>query len=293
MANGLAVGASYALLGLGISILYSATRFFNLAYAGVLTWSAYAALIARVEGGWPLGAALGLAVVAGATLGIGLELALFGPLRRQRRVGPLLLLLASLGCLVVLENVAALVFGDASRALRVGPIPNNPDLIAGIRLSQAQLAIILTAAIVGFLLLVLLKGTALGLMLRAVAGDAWLAQARGLPSEGLVLVATGLGSALGAVGAVFVAYEANLAPHLTFSSLLKAVVAMIVGGTGSFAGPLVGGLVLGQAEQAGVWVFGAEWQNPIAFGLLLLFLLIRPQGLLGRTTPLPKPAGGQ
>lgn len=293
MANGVAASASYVLLGLGISIVYAATKFFNLAYAGVLTWSAYAALVARVSWGWPLGAAVAVAVASAMALGVALEAGIFGPLRRRRRASPLLLLLASLGGLVVLENAAALAFGDASRAFRLGTIQQALRLPWGVRLSEAQLAMILVAYSLVTAMLATFHWSPVGTMIRAVADDAWLARARGLPAEGLVLAATAVGCGLGGVGTVFVAYEANVDPYLSFSTLLKAIVAMIIGGTGTFAGPLVGGLLLGLAEQVGAWLFGAEWQNPIAFGLLYMFLLVRPEGLLGRVRPVSALARAQ
>jgi len=118
-------------------------------------------------------------------------------------------------------------------------------------------------------------------MIRAIADDQALAEAMGVPIERSILLAFGIGSAIAGVAAVLVAYDTSFSPTMGFHALLFGVVAAIVGGIGSISGALLGGLLIGFAENFGVWRLPTQWQDTIVFVILVLFLVLRPEGFMG------------
>jgi branched-chain amino acid transport system permease protein len=120
------------------------------------------------------------------------------------------------------------------------------------------------------------------MILRAVANDSELSSALGLNSGRVIAVAFALGSALAGVAAIFIAYDTDLTPMMGFRAILMGVVAVIVGGVGSIPGALVGGLFVGLAQHLGVWKLPTQWQDAIVFLILIVFLVLRPQGFLGK-----------
>jgi len=226
-----------------------------------------------------------LGALFGATmLGLLIEVSVFRPLRR-RRGSSVIFLLASLGVVIALQNCVSIIFGDGLRSLP-GLTVRSGYLIAGARITSAQIVIIL----VGFGVFILtdlgLRYTRLGRALRAIANDKELSQVVGIDSEKMVLVAFLLGSFLVGSAGVLIAFDTGLQPMMGFSALLFGVVAIVVGGVGKTTGAFWGGIIIGMAQQISAWVLPSKWQDAIVFVILIGFLLFRPQGLFG--TPLRK-----
>jgi len=227
-----------------------------------------------------LWASFPLAVGMTAMLGVGLEVGIYRPLRRRGATG-LVLLLASLGLYAVLQNLISLLFGDETKSLRTGEVAEGIALF-GARITPIQLWTIF-AFIASFASVwAILKFTKFGKSLRAVASDPELALVHGVDSDCVVLGAFALGSGLAGLAAILVALDVDMTPTMGLNALMMGIVAMIVGGIGSVPGTMLGGLLLGLAQHLGVWKIGSEWQDAIAFAILLLFLLLRPQGFFGR-----------
>jgi branched-chain amino acid transport system permease protein len=127
-----------------------------------------------------------------------------------------------------------------------------------------------------------LKLTLYGKAIRAVANDPKLALVSGIDSEKMILYTFLLGSALAGIAALLIAWDSALTPLMGLNALFMGIVAMILGGVGSLPGSLLGGLLLGLLQSLTVWLIGSQWQLPITFTILLLFLLFRPVGLLGQ-----------
>jgi branched-chain amino acid transport system permease protein len=278
--NGLVAGSAYALVALGFSLIYGVTRFFHFAHGAVFAWGAYAALVMSVSAGLPLALSVPLAILAATLLGAGIELAIYRPLR-DRYASTLVLLIASLGIYVVLQNTISLIFGDDVKTLRTGVVQEGFSLL-GARITPIQ---VLTVGVAAALLVVtglVLAGTRIGKAIRAVANDPELAVVTGVDSKRIILLTFAVGSALAAVAAILAALDVDMTPTMGMNALLMGVVATIIGGVGSIPGAAVGGLLLGVAQQLGVWQIGSQWQDAIAFAILLAFLLLRPYGVFGR-----------
>jgi branched-chain amino acid transport system permease protein len=280
VANGVIAASAYALIGVSFALIYRVARFFHIAHGVIFTAGAYCVFLCQVFLGLPLAVCIPLAAFSCASFGAVTELMLFAPLRR-RGASPAILLLASLGTYVVMQNLISLLFGNDMKALRVGP-PTEGVPILGARVTPVQLATLCTALLLVLAVAGVLRCTDTGRAVRAVADDAELAKAAGVDSDRVILWTFAVASALVGVAGVLVAMDVGMTPTMGLAALMMGVVAAIVGGVGSVGGVALGALVLGMAQHLGAWKTAAQWQDTIAFGLLLLFLLVRPQGVLGR-----------
>jgi len=280
IANGVIAGAGYALMALSVSVMFAPTRFLHVAHGGVFAVSAYVAYWAASVLGAPLQVALVEAVVVGSLLGVMLEVAVFRPLRYRSSSG-FGLLLSSLGAYAVLQNLLSLLFGDDTRSLRVtDPVLGATAL--GARVAPAQAATLASAVACSLVLTVMARHTGWGRALRAISSDPELAQIHGVDTDRTILWAFALGSSLAAVAAVLMALDVDMTPTMGLNALMMGVVAMIIGGVRSIPGIFAGGMLLGLAQHLGVWFIGTEWQDAIAFAVLLVFLIVRPEGIAGR-----------
>ncbi len=278
--NGISAGSVYALVALGFGLIYGATRFFHFAHGAIYTAGAYLTYLFAVWLGLPLPVSILLAIVLAALLGSIIEVGLYRPLR-SRQASSLVLLLASLGSFIVLQNVISLVFGNDTKTLRGGVIQEGLEVL-GARIAPAQITIILITTLLFLITGLILRYAKMGKAVRAVANDPELAQVVGIDADKIILFTFAVGSALAAVAAVLVSFDYDITPMMGFNALLMGVVAVIIGGVGSIPGAALGGLMLGLAQHWGGWTISSQWQDAIAFMILLFFLLYRPNGILGR-----------
>lgn len=268
------------MVAVGFGLVFATTRFFHFAHGAVYTAGAYLALVFVKWLGLPLLPGAAAAVVLCAALGLAMELVLYRPLRR-RGATPLVLLLASLGAYIVLQNTISLVFGDQTQTLRSGVVRVGLPVL-GARITPVQIWIIAVAVALTVLVWLLVKKTRLGISMRAVANDPELALISGVPADTVILASFVLGSALAGAAGILVAMDVDMTPTMGMNALIMGVVAVIVGGTGSVPGIALGALLLAAAQHFGVWQISSKWQDAIAFVILLVFLLFRPQGFFGR-----------
>ncbi|MBI1927591.1 branched-chain amino acid ABC transporter permease [Candidatus Poribacteria bacterium] len=278
--NGLIAGSAYALIALSFALIYISTQFFHFAHGAVFAWGAYFGYTCYMLFKFPLWITMPLAIAASAGLGIALEAGIYCPLRRRGATG-LVLLLASLGLYVGLQNLISLLFGDETKSLRGGEVTKG-IAIFGAHITPIQLWLIFTSVAFFTLIWAVLKFTKFGKALRAISSDAELALVHGIDADRVILGAFALGSALARLAALLIAQDVDMTPTMGLNALMMGIVAMIVGGIGSVPGTWLGGMLLGLAQHLGVWKIGSQWQDAIAFAILLLFLLLRPQGFLGQ-----------
>ena len=285
VANGLVTGSVYAIAAVGVSLVYGILRLVNFAYGDFM---AFGALIAYGVNG-PLHQSMILAALAGmaatAALSLVLDYALWRPLR-GRRAGFMSLFLASIGLALVLRQALLLAAGSGARSYRVNPY--RVFVLGSVRLSEAQVITIAVAAgaiaVVGLFLAL----TTTGRVLRAMADDRALAAVSGIDvgrATRTAWILSGLLAGLGGVLAAMVEYSFD--PNFGFQLLLPVFAAVVLGGIGSAYGALAGGLALGIAQEVSTWSGFAGGVNPtykpvVAFALLALALLVRPQGFFGR-----------
>jgi len=277
--NALSAAGVYLLVGIGFGLSYSTARFFNFAYAIVFTSGAYFAYILGAVLKLPLICSILLSVPLAASLGGLVEVSVYRPLRR-RGASSLALLLASLGVYIVLQNVISISVGDDTKSLGSG-LGEHTIALFGARVSDIQVFIILASVASVLMVHALLRGTRIGLAMRAIASDRQLAAASGIDSERVYIWTAILGSMFAGMGGVLVALDVNMTPTMGMNALMMGIVAVIIGGTGSMPGIALGALLLGLSQHFGVWRIGSQWQDAIAFVILFGFLLFRPEGFLG------------
>jgi branched-subunit amino acid ABC-type transport system permease component len=285
LANGLVTGSVYAIAAVGVSLVYGILRLVNFAYGDMM---AFGALIAYGVNG-PFHQSMVVATLAAmaatAVLSLVLDFALWRPLR-ARRAGFMSLFLASIGLALVLRQALLLFGGSQPRQYRVNPY--RVFVIGSVRLSEAQVIAIAAAAATILVVGLFLAYTTTGRVLRAMADDRALAAIAGIDVGSAIRVTwiiSGLLCGLAGVLAAMVEYSFD--PNFGFQLLLPVFAAVVLGGIGSAYGALAGGVVLGVAQELSTWSGFAGGVNPVykpvvAFAVLAIALLIRPQGLLGK-----------
>jgi branched-chain amino acid transport system permease protein len=279
--NGLISGSLYALLGVSWGLIFATTRIFHFAHALTLTVAVYAAVLTMSR--WGLGLPTGFVVAAavGCLFGVATEWAMYRPLRRVNAT-QLNIFLASLGLLTAGESAILVAFGPEAREVAGFPI-------SGIVLGPVAFTTVEGLWLVASwtLLLLLIGGlwwTRYGRAIRAVASNPELAQCVGIDPERISLLVFAIGSALVGLGGTLLALRDTASPTMGVPPILAAFIAVFLGGIGSVLGAVLGGLVLGFAENMGGLVLPGHWQGVIAFVVLFLVLVLRPSGLLGVRT---------
>ena len=278
--NGLIVGSLYGLIGLSFSIIYSAAGFFHLAHATVCSFGAYGVLFALKVLHWDMVPAIAAGLLLAMCLGGLMDLAVYRPLRR-RGAGPLVLLLAGLGLLVILQNLISMIFGDGAKTIRTATVREGIALF-GARITIVQAITIATAFVLFLATAATLKYTRAGMAIRALANSVELARAVGVDTDRVILLVFVAGSGLAGAAGILMGYDTDLTPLMGFRVLLMAVAAVIVGGVGSPTGAIIGGFSIGFISQLAALWLPVHWQEVIVFAVLILFLLIRPHGIFGK-----------
>lgn len=278
--NALIAGSIYILIAVSFSLIYQTTRFFHFAHAVVFTSGAYFTYLFHKLIGFPIILAIPVAIALAALLGCGMEIGIYKPLR-QKNASPMVLLLASLGLYILLQNTISMVFGDDTKSIRSGVVKEGLNVF-GARITPVQIVIIATSIVLVVMVALWLKKSKMGKAMRAVANDAELAEISGIDSDRVILWTFAVGSGLASVAGILVALDVDMTPTMGMNALMMGVVAVIVGGVGSIPGVALGALLLGLAQHLGVWKISSQWQDAIAFIILFVFLLVRPQGFLGR-----------
>jgi neutral amino acid transport system permease protein len=278
--NGLVAGAYFALGAAGLTLVYGVLRLINFAHGDMLTFGAYITLLGTIGLGLPFLAAAALGVTATSALALGFEKAIWGPLRR-RHAKALQMILAAIGLAFVIRNTIQLVAGTNPRG--VGVDVTGSIALGGVRIGKTQLLVL----VVGYAALValglMLRYTLLGKRLRALSDDPMLAETSGIDTGRLVVVTQLLAGGLaGLAGALFAASIGVITPNVGFLLLLFLFAATILGGIGNAFGALAGGVALGLMQEWSTLLVEARWKSAVGFVVLILVLIVRPQGLFGR-----------
>ena len=221
------------------------------------------------------------AVFAG-VLGVGIDRAVYRPLRK-RKAPNLVYLMASFGVFIFLQNLFQLLYGAQILSIRIGPVVPGREIFGAV-ITDIQITILVVCIILALALVAYLKWTRLGKEMRAVSDDPLAASLCGINPERVITQAFFIGSVLAGVAGLLISFETNIEPTMGMNAILKGITASIVGGIGSIPGAVFGGLLVGLAENLGVWKISTGWKDCIAFSILILFLLFRPGGILGTST---------
>lgn len=278
--NGITAGLLIGLVALGFNLIYRTARFLHVAHATTYLLGAYTGIYLLKQTQVPLSVAVIGAAGAGAILGSLIEVAIYRPLRKARS-SSLVLFLSSLALVVIMQNLITLICGSEIQVVR-GGFGGKSLTICGGRITEWQALSAVISIAVYAVVLAGFRLTQIGKKMRAVSSDNVLAAAVGIQEDSIILIAISCGSALAGLAGFAVAYDTSITPNSGFGILLIAITAAIVGGIGSIRGAMVGGLLVGLAQNIGVWKVPVQWQDAIVFAILILFLLLRPHGCFGR-----------
>ncbi len=280
--NGLILGSMYALVAIGFTMVYGILRLINFAHGDVVMIGAFVTLgLVTVGVPWPVLAVLVLA--AGVFAGIGIEKAAFRPMRGAPQVTGFI---ASLALSVLLQNLGVMIFSAQPRNFFLPDYLTKIITLGNQTFRVLDIIIVASSLVLMVLLLLLVKTTRLGMAMRATAENLQVARLMGIKVNKIIMIAFAVGSGLAAyAGLLWGGKFGQIDPLMGFLPGLKAFVAAVIGGVGSIAGAVIGGFFLGFGEILFVGLLPSEYsayRDAFVFGLLILILLIMPNGLLGR-----------
>jgi len=281
LSNGLALGSIYALTAIGFTMVYGIISLINFAHGDIYMVGAFIALSALTLLKLPLILAFIIGMLGAAAVGIFIARFAYRPLFESNRIN---IFLAAIGASILLENFAMLVWGPQTNSFPT-VVTNVSYNVLGLKFTNLQLIILITAAILMVALTILVQKTKLGVAMRCTAQDMDTARLMGINTDRMVYSTFALGSILGAAAGVLVGmYYQAVYPMMGFMPGLKAFVAAVLGGIGSIPGAMLGGLVLGLSESLGAAYISSGFRDGIAFIILILILLIKPSGILGKSS---------
>ncbi len=278
--NATALAAVYALFGLSFSFIYAATGIMHFAHGATFTVAAYLFYLLYTLLDAPLVPAAAGAVVGAALFGWAVMRGFYQPLQRLG-ASPALVMIASLGLFIVIDNLIVLVFGADSRVADKGGVASGM-LLGPVYITPLQLWTVAVAVLAVGGTALLLTRTRLGQAIRGMSDDPGFAAIIGIDIGRLGGIVFALGSALLALGAVVVSLDIGVSPGASLRVVLIAAVASILGGTATIYGGLAGGVIVALLESGGGLAVDPRWQNVIVFGALIAVLLVRPAGLFAR-----------
>lgn len=282
-ADGVRLGIVIAVAAVGLSLIYGVTGLTNFAHGELVTLGALVAWWFSSSGGgpgWHVAVGAVGAVAVGGLFGWIQERGLFGPLRR-RRSGNVSLIVVTIGLSLLLRNAFLIVFGGQPRPYSDYSVQRVADL-GPIDLQPKRWAVIAIGAAVLVLYGLLLQRTRLGTAVRAVADNKDLASSSGIDVAHVVRTSWVLGGALAALGGVLLGVSDNVSFDMGYSLLLLMFAAVVLGGIGTAYGALVGGLLIGLTTQVSTYWLDSKYRIGVGLAVLIVAVLIRPQGILGR-----------
>lgn len=276
--NSFITGSIYALIALSFAFIFGPTKYFNLAHGSFVVVGAYLYYTFFVQYSWPLWLAVPATALCVGLLGVLIYALVFGPLRR-RSASSLVPMVASLGLVTIIQSILALIYGSHYKS-----IPGTSDiptytLLWGARITLVQLIIFATAAVSCVFLMWLTFHTKFGRSIVALSDSHDMARIVGINPDRSIAWVFFIGAALAGVSGVLVAYDIGVEPAMGMELLLKGAISSIIGSVGHLWGAIGGGFILGTIENFGIYRLPTEWKSAIAFVVLVVFLLVRPNGL--------------
>ena len=278
--TGMSQGSLYALVGLGVVLIYRANRVLNFAHGDIPTAGAFAAFF-LMEAGLPWYGSFALAMVIGAVIAMLFYFGILIPAQR-REVGHLSQIILTLGLGLVLQGLV-LKFGFLDPRDFAFPLSDSEVIrMGGVVISHLNLGTLIVGLSGSIFLYLLVQKTRLGLAMRATSENLAAAQTLGIPTRKVLALSWGLASALGVLAGLFLAAALLIDPFFMMEPFLKGFAAAILGGLNSLPGAIVGGLILGVAEALAGGFISIAFKNTLAFLIIIIVLIFKPEGLLGK-----------
>lgn len=274
---GVTLGSMNALIAVSFSIIYNVTHIFHLAHGASFTVGAYLIYWLATVGELPLIVAVGGSLFLVALFGIAIELGLYRPLRRAKAL-PMILFLGSFGILIIVEGLAGLLFG--TQVLRFPNLPVQQVSLGPVSITTANAAMLVSWVLIAGVIVYLARSRS-GRLLRAVGDSSYVATAMGIPLNRYVILSFALGSAFVVPAAFLYGWSQGLTPGMGLNAVLIGAAASIIGGRHGLLPGAIVALGLGVMQAMLVAVVPTGWNEGFTFAVLLVALLVRPQGIFG------------
>lgn len=278
---GIVLGAIYALAAVGLTLQFGILRFANFAHGDMMTWGAFTTLVVVQVSGLSPWAGIPVAIVSTVLLALAIDRAFYG---RLRKASPIVLLISGFGVALMIRAVVFALFGPTEQVYARGI--QMPFVWNGLRVQWRHIWFVLAAAAIVLALHLFLTRTRTGKAMRAMSDNPDLARITGIPTGMVILVTWAISGALAAVAGTFIAIDTQLNPNMGLNLLLPTFAAVILGGIGRPYGAILGGLVIGIAEEmSSLPIFGGQallepaYKTGVAFAILVLVLIFRPTGI--------------
>ena len=276
--NGLQTGSVYALVALGYSMVYGIIKLLNFAHGDIIMIGAYMVYYAIASFALPPAVAIVLAIGVSTLLGVFVEKVAYTPLRSAPRLS---LLITAIGVSFLLENGAQLVFGADQKSM--DPLITGSVMLGRVNVSYTAIVTIVVSVLIMILLTFVVNKTKAGKAMRAVSEDMGAAQLMGISLNRTISMTFAIGSALAGVGSVlYLAAYTQASPTMGSMLGIKAFVAAVLGGIGSIPGAMIGGFTIGILEALVAAVGFSMWKDAAVFLVLIIVLLFKPTGFLGK-----------
>ena len=282
LVNGVLLGATYALFALGFTLMFGVLRVINLTYGFYFSAGAFIALFATRQWGFSIWLALPLAAIGSGLIAVLLDWLLLTRLR-AKGAPELASLMVTLGAVLALYSAMTLLFGPDIRRLPPDVIGADALVLLGVRVTQAQFLVVGTTAVLVLALVALMRGTRLGVGIRAMAERPDAAELMGIDTARLAALVSFLSGFLAGAGGVLIGLNFNaIQPYMGEQMMLRGFVVIIVGGLGDLRGALIAGLLLGVIEVLTAGYLDSGLKEAVAFAILVAVLWTRPSGLFGQ-----------
>ncbi|WP_370301111.1 branched-chain amino acid ABC transporter permease [Pseudooceanicola sp.] len=277
--NGVAIGGVYVLIALGLTTVFGILGIAHFAHGSVSMFGGYLTYFLVSSQGVPLFGAIAIAVITGFALGVVIEFLAYRPVRNANHINAFIV---ALGLTMMVEGINLQFFGaeqvviptSASRVFNIG----------GVTIPELRLYVILSAAILVAAMAIFVERTKAGQAIRALAENRDAAILMGVNVNSIPLIVFGISTALGVTAGVMVGSLFAIAPGIGEGLVVKGFAVLILGGLGSFPGAIIGGVVLGITESLAAGFISSAYKDVIAFVVMIAVLLVRPQGLMGKTS---------
>ena len=279
LVNGVQIGSVYALVAIGYTMVYGIAKMINFAHGDIIMVGSYVALLFFQSSGLPVWGVIAATAAVSAVLGVTIERLAYKPLRGGSRMSALI---TTIGVSLMLQNGFLLIFGSSPK-----PFPNHFTgegfTLGGVTVSRLTAITLVVTVVLMVLLTLFVNRTRVGKAMRAVSEDQGAAQLMGINIDTSISITFAIGSALAAVAAVLYSSTYPLInPYLGSMLGLRAFLAAVIGGIGVIPGAMIGGFIIGIAEALIKRYISSAMADAIVFALLIIVLLVKPSGLLGR-----------
>lgn len=287
MINGITIGAFYALVALGYTMVYGVLKMINFAHGDLFMWGAYLGLTGlTLLGGvfasgsvWVAAPVIILVMVSIALAGVLVERVAYRPLRNAGRLAPII---SALGVAFVLQSLARNIYGASWKTYPIGLSQFGGPIFEGVRINPMQIIVLMVSFVLMAALYLFIQKTRVGTAMRAVSLDPSVSALMGIDVNQIIARVFLIGPGLGGVAGMIVAlYYGSFDFTLGWTFGLKAFIAAILGGIGNIPGAVLGGMFLGITETLASGYISPQWKDVIAYIILILILILRPTGILG------------